>query len=225
MDPILLTIDQALKRKGLSDAAASKLAVGHPSLIKNLRMPRDGEKRYNLPALMKLAEVLDLEFYFGPVRDGVGEVRAAEPNEFAHIPLHAALLAAGDGHANHSEEVVEYLAFRRDWLRRLGVAPSNAVLARASGDSMQPCIWDSDMVLIDRSKAEVPVRNPSTKRGRSPIYAFLDDGHARIKRIERPDDGQVILLSDNPDYAPEFAKIETLTIIGKVLWWGHTNRE
>lgn len=40
MDPILATIDLALKRKGLSDAAASKLAVGHPSLIKNLRMPR-----------------------------------------------------------------------------------------------------------------------------------------------------------------------------------------
>lgn len=225
MDPILLTIDQALKRKGLSDAAASKLAVGHPSLIKNLRMPRDGEKRYNLPALMKLAEVLDLEFYFGPVRDGVGEVRAAEPNEFAHIPLHAALLAAGDGHANHSEEVVEYLAFRRDWLRRLGVAPSNAVLARATGDSMQPCVWDGDIVLIDRSKAEVPVRAPSAKRGRSPVYALLDDGHARIKRIERPDDGQVILLSDNPEYPPEFAKIENLIIIGKVLWWGHTNRE
>lgn len=31
-------------------------------------MPRAGEKRYNLPALQKLAEVLDLEFYFGPKR-------------------------------------------------------------------------------------------------------------------------------------------------------------
>lgn len=225
MDPILLTIDQALRRKGLSDAAASKLAVGHPSLIKNLRMPREGEKRYNLPALMRLAEVLDLEFYFGPVRDTGPGARAAEPTEFAHIPLHAALLAAGDGHANHSEDVIEYLAFRRDWLRRLGVAPSNAVLARASGDSMQPCVWDGDMVLIDRSKTEVPVRTPSAKRGRSPVYAFLDDGQARIKRIERPDEGQVILLSDNPEYPPEFAKIENLSIIGKVLWWGHTNRD
>lgn len=225
MDPILFTIDQALKRKGLSDAAASKLAVGHPSLIKNLRMPREGEKRYNLPSLMKLAEVLDLEFYFGPVRDNGQEVRAAEPTEFAHIPLHAALLAAGTGHANHSEEVIEYLAFRRDWLRRLGVAPSNAVLARASGDSMLPCVWDGDMVLIDRSKTEVQVRPTSAKRGRSPVYAFLDDGQARIKRIERPDEGQVILLSDNPEYPPEFTKIENLSIIGRVLWWGHTNKD
>ena len=57
MDPILEIIDAALRRKGLSDSAASKLAVGHSSLIKNMRIPRDGEKRYNLPALQKLSEV------------------------------------------------------------------------------------------------------------------------------------------------------------------------
>ena len=225
MDPILDAIDEALARLRLSDSAASKLAVGNYALLKNMRAARGEDKRYSFQALSKLADVLGLECYFGPPRDTAPGPRAAEPTEFAHIPLHAALLAAGDGHANHSEDVIEYLAFRRDWLRRLGVAPSNAVLARASGDSMQPCVWDGDMVLIDRSKIDVPVRSPSAKRGRSPVYAFLDDGQARIKRIERPDEGQVILLSDNPEYPPEFAKIENLSIIGKVLWWGHTNRD
>lgn len=225
MDPILDAIDEALARHRLSDSAASKLAVGNYALLKNMRAARGEDKRYSFQALSKLADVLGLECYFGPPRDTAPGPRAAEPTEFAHIPLHAALLAAGDGHANHTEDVIEYLAFRRDWLRRLGVAPSNAVLARASGDSMQPCVWDGDMVLIDRSKTDVPVRAPSAKRGRSPVYAFLDDGQARIKRIERPDEGQVILLSDNPEYPPEFAKIENLSIIGKVLWWGHTNRD
>ena len=225
MDPILDAIDEALARHRLSDSAASKLAVGNYALLKNMRAARGEDKRYSFQALSKLADVLGLECYFGPPRDTAPGVRAAEPTEFAHIPLHAALLAAGDGHANHSEDVIEYLAFRRDWLRRLGVAPSNAVLARAAGDSMQPCVWDGDMVLIDRSKTDVPVRATTARRGRSPVYAFLDDGQARIKRIERPDEGQVILLSDNPEYPPEFAKIENLSIIGKVLWWGHTNRD
>lgn len=225
MDPILDAIDEALARHRLSDSAASKLAVGNYALLKNMRAARGEDKRYSFQALSKLADVLGLECYFGPPRDTAPGPRAAEPTEFAHIPLHAALLAAGDGHANHSEDVIEYLAFRREWLRRLGVAPSNAVLARAAGDSMQPCVWDGDMVLIDRSKTDVPVRPPSAKRGRSPVYAFLDDGQARIKRIERPDEGQVILLSDNPEYPPEFAKIENLSIIGKVLWWGHTNKD
>lgn len=227
MDPILDIIDKALKEKGLSDAAASKLAVGHPSLIKNLRMPRQGEKRYNLPALMKLAEVLDLEFYFGPPRDlpHTNQPPVPNPDDFANIPLHAASLAAGGGRANGEEVLIDALAFRRDWLKRIGVSPANAVLARVEGESMQPTIWAGDMVLIDLAKKDIPVRKTNAKKGRSPVYAILDDGHARVKRIERPAEDQILLLSDNPDFGPEFAKIETLSIIGKVMWWGHTNRD
>lgn len=227
MDPILETIDKALADKGLSDAAASKLAVGHPSLIKNLRMPRQGEKRYNWPALMRLADVLDLECYFGPPRDiaGAEQPPAADPQEFANIPLHEASLAAGAGAENGSEPIIDYLSFRRDWLRRIGTAPANAVLARVEGESMQPTIWAGDMVLIDTGKTEIPIRTNNAKKGRSSVYALLDDGRARVKRIERPSEDQILLLSDNPDYTPEFADTKALTIIGKVMWWGHTNRD
>lgn len=227
MDPILETIDKALADKGLSDAAASKLAVGHPSLIKNLRMPRQGEKRYNWPALMRLADVLDLECYFGPPRDIAGgeQPPAADPQEFANIPLHEASLAAGAGAENGSEPIIDYLSFRRDWLRRIGTAPANAVLARVEGESMQPTIWAGDMVLIDTGKTEIPIRTSNAKKGRSSVYALLDDGRARVKRIERPSEDQILLLSDNPDYTPEFADTKALTIIGKVMWWGHTNRD
>ena len=34
-----------------------------------------------------------------------------------------------------------------------------------------------------------------------------------------------MLLSDNPDYAPALARAENLSIIGKVVWWGHTSRD
>jgi len=174
-----------------------------------------------------VCHALGLELYIGPFRDPVGvpQPPPADPEEFANIPLHAASLAAGAGAENGSEAVVDYLSFRRDWLRRIGVIPSNAVMARVEGDSMEPTIWAGDMVLIDRAKKEVPVRKGNAKKGRSPVYAILDDGHARVKRIERPAEDQILLLSDNPDYGPEFAKIETLSIIGKVMWWGHTNRD
>lgn len=53
-----------------------------------------------------------------------------------------------------------------------------------------------------------------------------------MKRIERPEPDLIILLSDNPDCAPEAltgaratALHIMLHIIGKVVWWGHTNRE
>ncbi len=227
MDPILAVIDEALKRKGLSDAAASKMAVGNYALIKNMRSSRSDDKRYNFQALEKLADVLGLECYFGAPRDTdpASAPPSADPEDFAKIPLHAALLAAGDGRENGNEEIVDYLAFRRDWLRRVGVAPGNAALARVDGESMQPSIWDGDMVMIDRSRIEVPVRARATEsRQRSPVYALLEDGKARVKRIERPTEEQLVLISDNPEYAPQFVSPAEITVIGKVVWWGHTVR-
>lgn len=215
-------VEAALKAKGISGRQASLQIVGHDGLIRDIRAGR-------LPGIGKLEALFDLlglEFYFGTVRDTGEGPQPPDPEEFAQVPLHEAALAAGSGVDNGTEHVIDYLAFRRDWLRKIGVVPNNAVLARACGDSMQPCIWDGDIVLIDRARVEVPIRKPGTvTRSRSPIYAVLDEGRARLKRIERPEDGQVILLSDNPDYPPEFAKIGSLSIIGKVLWWGHTNKD
>jgi len=229
MDPILDAIDEALAQHGLSDAAASKLAVGNYALLKNMRAARGEDKRYSFQALSRLAEVLGLECYFGPVRDAGAQVERADPSEFAQIPLHAALVAAGDGVSNGSETVVEYLAFRRDWLRRLGVAAADAKLARVQGDSMQPSLWHGDMILINTKSKEPPVRQRDARdQRRSPIYALIDNGEARVKRVERPNPDQVLLSSDNPDFAPELrqgADAKGITIIGKVLWWGHTNRE
>lgn len=65
MPDVLKAIDEALAQKGLSDAAASRLAAGNPSLIKNLR---SSAGRYSFDALQKVADVLDLECYFGPPR-------------------------------------------------------------------------------------------------------------------------------------------------------------
>lgn len=230
MDPILDTIDAALRRKGLSDAAASKLAVGHPSLIKNLRLPREGEKRYNLPALMKLADVLGLDFYFGPPRESGPITQVTlDGAEYASIGLHEASLSAGPGFTNGGSNIIDHLAFRRDWLSRIGVNPGAACLARVIGDSMFPTLSPNDMVLIDTRHTE-PVVRPRTDRDkrRSPIYVFIQDGEARVKRIERPEPDLIMLISDNPDYAPEALtgqRAVSLQIIGKVMWWGHTNRE
>ncbi|MGD9865500.1 MAG: helix-turn-helix transcriptional regulator [Pseudodonghicola sp.] len=229
MDPILDAIDEALKRRGLSDAAASKLAVGNYSLLKNMRAARGDEKRYSFQSLAKLADVLGLECYFGPPRD-VGPVErvAVEGADYAHVPLHNAMLAAGAGAENGSEEIVDHLAFRRDWLTRIGVSASSARLARVWGDSMQPSLWAGDMILINTSSREPPLRRRDARdQRRSPIYALIDNGEARVKRIERPTEDQMLLISDSPDYAPELRRgsDEAITIVGKVVWWGHTAKE
>lgn len=220
MDPILDAIDEALKRKGLSDAAASKLAVGNYALIKNMRSSRSAEKRYNVAALEKLAEVLDLEFYFGPPRDTapVSEIEI-DSERFAAIPRFEAELAAGPGRLNHDEEPVEHLAFNRTWLERLGLPPSQACLLQVKGESMLPELHDGDMVLIDRRKRQVRDRH---------VYAFVDlDGLARVKRLEVTPGERIILRSDNPEFQTEIRKgpdmdVIAQGIIGEVVWSGHT---
>lgn len=227
MDPILQTIDQALRRKGLSDAAASMLAVGNYALIKNMRSARSEEKRYNFQALERLADVLDLECYFGEPREtGPVDQVFLDGSEFAKVPFHEAMLSAGQGFENRSEGVLGHVAFSRPWLKDIGVPASSAVLACANGESMAPTIHHGDMLLIDRSRAAAPQSPRAPKDTRpAPIYAILDDGVARVKRIELVPGGTLALLSDNPAFAPEFKSPAAMSIIGRVAWWGHTNRE
>lgn len=190
-------------------------------------------RRGSAPAADKLealCRAVGWEFYFGPPR----EQTAAQPSlpakeEFASIAVHSAALAAGGGAENHHVEVIDHLTFRRDWLTRIGVSAAQAVLAHASGESMLPIIHPGDMLLIDQAQREIRIRQRGTKAGRPPpIYAIRDGGTARVKRIHRPESKTVILLSDNPVFPPEILTgpdAQRLDIIGKVVWWAHTNRE
>lgn len=148
-----------------------------------------------------------------------------DEGDFVPVPVHDAMLAAGAGHENGAEDLIGHLAFRRDWLKKIDLKPDNAVIAHARGDSMAPTLHDGDAVLIDRAASLVPpaVRDQNDQRPAT-IYALLDDGAARIKRLAFSDPGTLVLLSDNPAYPPEFRPAEMVSIIGKVVWWGHTAR-
>lgn len=219
MDPILATIDEALKRKGLSDAAASKLAVGHPSLIKNLRMERKGEKRYNLPSLQRLAEVLDLEFYFGsPRTSSTASSTIVDGEQFDIVARHDAVGAAGDGMINLDGPPIDHLAFSKRWLAQNGISAGDSVLINVRGDSMEPSLYDGDLVMIDRRKTYI-------RSGQ--IYAFRDGDTLRIKRIEIIPGTALILRSDNPKHPPDYRAGEAMNgisqnILGQIVWSGHT---
>jgi phage repressor protein C with HTH and peptisase S24 domain len=214
MDMILSAIEEGLKRKGLSDAAASKLAVGHPSLIKNFRAKTDGDKRYNVSALQKLARVLDLEFYFGPSRVPISNHQKIGL-DFARIPRYEAQLAAGPGSQNADNLPVSSLAFRVDWLSKIGVNPKHCCIVNVSGDSMEPTLYDGDLVMIDQQ---------ATTFRNNKLFAFVNaDGDAQVKRITVHPEA-LVLQSDNRDYDAQFLSkpdANRLTIIGQVVWSGH----
>ncbi len=217
MDQILDEIEKALKRKGISAAAASKQAAGHYSLIKNMKASKADGKRYSVETLEKLADVLDLELYFGPPREtgAVAEIRI-KSQDFAAIPRFDAQLAAGAGRINHDKPPIEHLAFSRDWLKRMGVSPDKACLLGVEGNSMEPALHSGDLVLIDQRKKAVRDRR---------VYAFTDiDGLARIKRLELVHGKMLVLRSDNPDCKTEFRTgpdMNRVQILGEVVWSGH----
>ncbi|EAQ27484.1 S24 family peptidase [Roseovarius sp. 217] len=217
MDVILNQIDEALKKKGYSDAKASRLAVGHPSLIKNFRMKRDGDKRYNWASLERLAEVLDLELYFGPPREA-GTVYTTQlgHDDFDVILRLDARLAAGAGVENGEVSYEGALAFCRKWLNEHNISPSQACLMRVSGDSMCPMLRDDDVVMIDQRKTTIRNRH---------VYALVDvDGSSRVKRVELVENEMIILSSDNPNYPTETRRgpdMNRIRILGEIVWSSH----
>lgn len=203
MEEVVKIIEEALKRKGLSAAAASQLAVGNPALIKNLKAPRGHERAHPFENLKRLADVLDLELYFGPKRQEQKDLDLVEIHElnssgenFVKIPQYELDASAGPGRLVNSQDVVDYIAVSIDWLKLKGINVNGAVFISVAGDSMSPTISDGSLALIDLTDTDV-------RNGK--VYAFTLDGQLYAKRMGRVGVGNnitYVAYSDNPDYQP-----------------------
>lgn len=223
VNDILNIIDTALRRKGLSAAAASKLAVGNASLIKNMRQTTGSPKRFNAYALQKLAEVLDLEFYFGEEREesvvhlpaGFSE-RTVEPLAttptrhealemgFLPIPYHVA--AAPDFRG------VAPVALARGWLKASGMANEGLAFLPVIKSDMSPSLQVGALALIDTNHA-----GPKTEG----IWALGVRGQYCFARIQRPSEDIIVLKIDRPDEPVQIFKgdeMAAIKILGRVVW-------
>lgn len=172
-------------------------------------------------AVLAIAKVSGLTMQW--IAEGISEVpagngssRVAYPQpEFAYLPRFEVRASAGQGLVAVSEHVAETLAFRRDWLSRLGVNPQSAGLVTAEGDSMAPTIPNGAIMLVDVSIQDV--RNGL-------IYVMVRDGEVLVKRVQVKADRSVVLISDNDRYERETISREQLAdfhIAGRVVWVGH----
>lgn len=139
-------------------------------------------------------------------------------NDYALIPQYDARGACGDGALNDHVEVTGGLAFKRDWLRRMGAKPQDLFVIYATGNSMEPYIFEGDVVLFDSSD--------TTPRDRQ-VYAIRrPDGSLSIKRMAQQISGSWLIRSDNPDKAryPDeevsAASMDEVPIMGRVIWRG-----
>jgi phage repressor protein C with HTH and peptisase S24 domain len=159
------------------------------------------------PALNKVAELDRGEAEHIASTEGLRQAYLA-------LPRRAAAAAAGAG-LPEPIHMVEFIAFRHDWLRSsFDLQPEDVQLITAIGDSMEPGIRHGDLVLVD-------IRQ--TKFTGFGIYVFEARGERMIKRVQRKFDGTLFVISDNVVYQPEIIAAELaeeISVIGKVIWRG-----
>lgn len=133
--------------------------------------------------------------------------------EFVLVPHYDVEASAGAGREPRREEAIGTIAFRRDWLRRRGVDPTDANVIRVIGDSMEPELPDGALVLVDTAQEHL---------GADGIYVLMLDGDLVTKRLQRDlTTGGVIVHSANPAYNDQQLSAEraaALNIIGRVIW-------
>ena len=108
------------------------------------------------------------------------------------------------------------LRFSKQSLREANVNCEDAIVIKLVDDNMAPLILDGSTIVVDTSKANVPIKD-------NRIYALESDGDLRCKYIQRVPGGKVKLISENPMYDDELYEMDEFSkiyrIIGWVFWW------
>jgi SOS-response transcriptional repressor LexA len=136
------------------------------------------------------------------------------PEDYEYIPKVEARLGAG-GSFVVSDEITNYYAFRKEFVRHLGCQIRDLVLFEVQGESMQNMLFDGDTVLVDQSDRRV-------KDGK--LYALRIDDELMVKKLQKMP-GQIVAKSENPDFGDIEIPINqeaqnNVEIYGRVRWIG-----
>jgi phage repressor protein C with HTH and peptisase S24 domain len=189
----------------------SKIAEISKIPLRSLNNYTSGTAEPKAAALLALADACGVTVD-ALLRESMPEVA----HGFSLIPRLVVRPAAGAGTLAIGDEVDDLVAFRSDWLRRLGISPRFARAMFSRGDSMEPTIRDGDLLLVDESVDRVVDHG---------IYVVIYQGMVVVKRIQLRRDGALVLKSDNSLYDEEIVPAEEASdvqIAGRVRWFGRT---
>src|SRR5580704_3391567 len=162
----------------------------------------------NLVALARAARV-SVEWLATGIEPTQG-TQAVEHGDFVFMPRNSIRFSSGRDGILRSEQVVDSIAFRADWVKRtLHTESRDLMLIEVIGDSMAPTVKDSDLILANLAEPRFQ---------QDGIYLLRHDGGLAVKRIQRHPDGKLLVRSDNPKY--EAMVVSNVKIIGRVIWIG-----
>nr|CRH07268.1 Putative phage repressor [Candidatus Magnetococcus massalia] len=208
---------QCASRAGSGDALARLSGIPRRTIETYLT----GQSEPKTSRLVAIAEAAGVSVAWlasgtgGPDPAPPAESESMEEGEYTLVPRYDVEASAGFGSAIEDDTILEHLAFKTSWIRgEMGLNPHQLALINVHGDSMEPTLRGSDLLLIDLRRAEV--RDDA-------IYVLRFEAHLLVKRAQRLLDASIIIRSDNPAYKEQVATPEQaqhLCVIGKVVWVG-----
>lgn len=170
------------------------------------RIVNKGQDDIKLSSFLGLIDALGIG-----LRDVFGEAVPSE-HDYDFVPKAKAKLGAGYS-LEVSSEVESLLAFRKDFLLRIGNS-SRLVLFDVRGRSMEPTIFENDTVLLNTAETEVV----SGK-----VYGIRIEDELCVKRLRR-EPGVIVVSSDNREEGEFKINIADdhhgFAVIGRVRWIG-----
>jgi len=140
--------------------------------------------------------------------------KTLSPEEFVFIARYDAEVSAGYGAICEEDRVRDRLAFKRSWIREMGMQPDKLALVTVKGDSMEPNLFHGDIVLVDLSTPGITVDG---------IYVLRTDDGLVVKRLQRMITGDIYIKSDNPAYEVQTVprdRLDQVHILGRAVWLG-----
>lgn len=131
---------------------------------------------------------------------------------YVQVPRYEIAASAGGGALVHSEQIVDVMSFKSDYLKvSLGLSPKNLAVISVVGDSMEPYLSEGDLVMVDLGVTSI--QNNS-------VYVLQFGDSLLVKRVQVKLDGEVIVKSDNPLYDAETFRgeaAERLRVVGRMV--------
>lgn len=180
-----------------------------------------GESEPSRDKLVAIAEAAGVDLLWlatgkGGMEPGAGQAvpKGEETipfDEFVLVPRYNVEVSAGGGALVDGEEVVGQMAFRKDWVRKMGLRAKDLVLVTAKGDSMEPTLSDGDILLVDLGQTDIVD---------GAIHVIRNDGHLLAKRLQLAFNDKVIVRSDNTIYRELEIDRADLKVVGRAVWGG-----
>lgn len=165
--------------------------------------------KISLGRLPGFEEALKIVDAFGMTMEEFKAYPEAPVKDVINIPVYEQALSAGRGQELlDSAPVIDYVALPSN----LKKYHENISASYVRGDSMEPTLFDNDIILFDRFGYD----------GADGIYVINYKGAGFVKRLQRDRDF-VRIISDNKKYSEmtESGQSQDFTVIGKVRYVVH----